>query len=97
MKVCTVGNGKFFIRDHSYRVTVVLLLQTDEHCCNSCEEVREAYSKKGWAISNPDGIDQVHIIGKAIVVFDVGLNHRNKVNLCVIVVALFYHSYTSLH
>ncbi|KAF7829920.1 endoplasmic reticulum-Golgi intermediate compartment protein 3-like isoform X1 [Senna tora] len=31
---------------------------TDEDCCNSCEDVREAYRKKGWAISNPDVIDQ---------------------------------------
>ncbi|BBG95734.1 Endoplasmic reticulum vesicle transporter protein [Prunus dulcis] len=30
----------------------------DEDCCNSCEDVREAYRKKGWAISNPDVIDQ---------------------------------------
>ena len=22
-------------------------------CCSTCEEVREAYRKKGWAISNP--------------------------------------------
>ncbi|KAG0471663.1 hypothetical protein HPP92_016209 [Vanilla planifolia] len=31
---------------------------SDDHCCNSCEEVREAYSKKGWGMSNPDLIDQ---------------------------------------
>ncbi|XP_058096764.1 uncharacterized protein LOC131242253 isoform X3 [Magnolia sinica] len=30
----------------------------DEDCCNSCEEVREAYRKKGWGLSNPDLIDQ---------------------------------------
>ncbi|XP_051139244.1 uncharacterized protein LOC127257024 [Andrographis paniculata] len=30
----------------------------DDDCCNSCEEVREAYRKKGWALSNPDLIDQ---------------------------------------
>jgi hypothetical protein len=34
-------------------------LQSDEECCNSCEEVREAYRKKGWGLSNPDEIDQV--------------------------------------
>ncbi|KAH9611460.1 hypothetical protein KSS87_009110 [Heliosperma pusillum] len=33
--------------------------ETDDHCCNTCEDVREAYTKKGWAISNPDIIDQV--------------------------------------
>ncbi|KAM7253155.1 hypothetical protein ACFE04_025773 [Oxalis oulophora] len=31
---------------------------SDEKCCNSCEEVREAYRKKGWAVTNPDMIDQ---------------------------------------
>ncbi|XP_042056935.1 endoplasmic reticulum-Golgi intermediate compartment protein 3-like [Salvia splendens] len=31
---------------------------SDDDCCNNCEEVREAYSKKGWALSNPDMIDQ---------------------------------------
>ncbi|CAN1236309.1 Endoplasmic reticulum-Golgi intermediate compartment protein 3 [Linum grandiflorum] len=33
--------------------------ESDDHCCNSCEDVREAYRKKGWALSNPDLIDQV--------------------------------------
>ncbi|XP_064954347.1 uncharacterized protein LOC135616776 isoform X2 [Musa acuminata AAA Group] len=31
---------------------------SDEDCCNSCEEVREAYRKKGWGLSNPDLVDQ---------------------------------------
>ncbi|XP_022013047.1 endoplasmic reticulum-Golgi intermediate compartment protein 3 [Helianthus annuus] len=31
---------------------------SDEECCNSCEDVREAYRKKGWALSDPDLIDQ---------------------------------------
>jgi hypothetical protein len=35
-------------------------VQSDEQCCNSCEEVREAYKKKGWALTNPDLIDQVY-------------------------------------
>ncbi|KAF6146446.1 hypothetical protein GIB67_037746 [Kingdonia uniflora] len=30
----------------------------DDDCCNSCEEVRQPYRKKGWALSNPDFIDQ---------------------------------------
>uniref|UniRef100_A0A803LUM3 Uncharacterized protein n=1 Tax=Chenopodium quinoa TaxID=63459 RepID=A0A803LUM3_CHEQI len=32
--------------------------EADDDCCNNCEEVREAYRKKGWAVSNPDLIDQ---------------------------------------
>ncbi|KAJ9545888.1 hypothetical protein OSB04_025595 [Centaurea solstitialis] len=31
---------------------------SDEECCNSCEDVREAYRKKGWSMSDPDSIDQ---------------------------------------
>ncbi|KAK4341441.1 hypothetical protein RND71_039942 [Anisodus tanguticus] len=31
---------------------------SDDHCCNTCEDVREAYRKKGWALTNPDQIDQ---------------------------------------
>lgn len=28
-------------------------------CCNNCDEVREAYVRKGWSFTNPDGIEQV--------------------------------------
>ncbi|KAL3538628.1 hypothetical protein ACH5RR_001994 [Cinchona calisaya] len=31
---------------------------SDDDCCNSCEEVREAYRKKGWGLTNADMIDQ---------------------------------------
>ncbi|GFP82374.1 endoplasmic reticulum-golgi intermediate compartment protein 3 [Phtheirospermum japonicum] len=27
---------------------------SDEECCNSCEEVHEAYRKKGWGLTNTD-------------------------------------------
>ena len=27
-------------------------------CCNTCDDVREAYVRKGWSFSNPDGIEQ---------------------------------------
>lgn len=27
-------------------------------CCNTCDEVREAYVRKGWSFNDPDGIDQ---------------------------------------
>ncbi|XP_077990177.1 endoplasmic reticulum-Golgi intermediate compartment protein 3-like [Glandiceps talaboti] len=30
----------------------------DLSCCNTCEDVREAYRRKGWAFSNPKGIVQ---------------------------------------
>ena len=27
-------------------------------CCNTCEQVREAYRKKGWAFKSGDSIEQ---------------------------------------
>ncbi len=29
-----------------------------DQCCNTCEEVREAYRLKGWSFSSPDDIEQ---------------------------------------
>lgn len=28
-------------------------------CCNTCDEVRQAYVDKGWSFGNPDAIEQV--------------------------------------
>ena len=28
-------------------------------CCNTCEEVRQAYVNRGWSFNNPDAIEQV--------------------------------------
>lgn len=28
-------------------------------CCNTCEDVRQAYVRSGWAFSRPEGIEQV--------------------------------------
>ncbi|XP_075757535.1 endoplasmic reticulum-Golgi intermediate compartment protein 3 isoform X2 [Pelodiscus sinensis] len=30
----------------------------DIRCCNSCDDVREAYRRRGWAFKNPDTIEQ---------------------------------------
>jgi hypothetical protein len=38
---------------------------SDDQCCNSCEDVREAYRQKGWAIGDPEIIDQVFMIRSA--------------------------------
>ncbi|XP_068119766.1 endoplasmic reticulum-Golgi intermediate compartment protein 3 isoform X1 [Hyperolius riggenbachi] len=33
--------------------------ETDDiRCCNSCDDVREAYRRKGWAFKTPDSIEQ---------------------------------------
>lgn len=29
-------------------------------CCNSCDEVRQAYINRGWSFNSPDDISQVH-------------------------------------
>lgn len=28
-------------------------------CCNTCDEVREAYVRRGWSFVNPDAVEQV--------------------------------------
>ncbi len=32
---------------------------SESGCCNTCEEVREAYIKKGWSFNAPDKVAQV--------------------------------------
>ncbi|KAG0477535.1 hypothetical protein HPP92_014376 [Vanilla planifolia] len=32
--------------------------RSDDQCCNSCEEVQEAYRNRGWGLTNVDLIDQ---------------------------------------
>lgn len=31
---------------------------TPNYCCNTCDQVQEVYRKKGWAFTNPEGIEQ---------------------------------------
>lgn len=33
-------------------------LPLSPRCCNTCEDVREAYRRRGWAFKNPDTIEQ---------------------------------------
>lgn len=35
--------------------------EPESGCCNSCEEVRQAYTDMGWSFTNPDGIEQVRM------------------------------------
>lgn len=44
--------------DETYCGTCYGAEASDDDCCNTCEEVREAYRKKGWAMTNFDLIDQ---------------------------------------
>lgn len=33
-------------------------IEPESGCCNSCEEVRQAYTNKGWSFGSPDDIEQ---------------------------------------
>ena len=33
--------------------------EPENGCCNSCEDVRQAYINKGWSFTNPDNVEQV--------------------------------------
>ncbi|KAI0087916.1 Sec1-like protein [Irpex rosettiformis] len=33
-------------------------LEPESGCCNTCEEVRQAYVNRGWSFNNPDAIEQ---------------------------------------
>lgn len=33
-------------------------LTVTDRCCNSCDDVREAYRRRGWALKTPDTIEQ---------------------------------------
>ena len=34
-------------------------LPPESGCCNTCEEVRQAYINRGWSFNTPDAIEQV--------------------------------------
>lgn len=38
--------------------SVSLHLPVTDRCCNSCDDVREAYRRRGWAFKNADTIEQ---------------------------------------
>lgn len=39
-------------------------LEPESGCCNSCEDVRQAYVNRGWSFSNPDAIEQVILLSR---------------------------------
>ena len=41
-------------------------LEPASGCCNTCEEVRQAYVNRGWSFSNPDAIEQVCLFYKVL-------------------------------
>lgn len=36
-------------------------LEPESGCCNTCEEVRQAYVNRGWSFNTPDAIEQVRV------------------------------------
>ncbi|ORY24393.1 ER to Golgi transport-related protein [Naematelia encephala] len=45
-------------RDPNYCGSCYGATPPENGCCNSCEEVREAYVRKGWSFNDPTGIEQ---------------------------------------
>lgn len=42
-------------------------LEPEGGCCNTCEDVRQAYVNRGWSFNNPDAIEQVRQPPKSVV------------------------------
>lgn len=51
-------HGREFEANETYCGSCYGAEEKDHECCNTCEEVREAYRKRGWAFSTPDSIAQ---------------------------------------
>nr|GAT60167.1 predicted protein [Mycena chlorophos] len=45
-------------RDPDYCGSCYGGLEPEGGCCNSCEDVRQAYVNRGWSFANPDAIEQ---------------------------------------
>lgn len=45
-----------------FRGGILILLFVLYRCCNTCEDVREAYRRKGWALSSIDDVKQVILL-----------------------------------
>ena len=37
-------------------------IEPESGCCNTCEEVRQAYVNRGWSFNRPEAIEQVSIL-----------------------------------
>ena len=48
-------------RQNGYRGSCYGGLPPESDCCNTCEDVRQAYVNRGWSFSNPDAVEQVCI------------------------------------
>lgn len=36
-------------------------IEPEGGCCNTCDEVRQAYVNRGWSFNSPDAIEQVRL------------------------------------
>ena len=50
-------------------------------CCDSCEDVKRAYQRKGWHLENPDAIVQVRVNRMNCSLHKLPLAHRLIVNI----------------
>lgn len=37
-------------------------VEPESGCCNTCDEVRQAYVSRGWSFSSPDSVEQVRLL-----------------------------------
>ncbi len=37
-------------------------VEPESGCCNTCDEVRQAYVNRGWSFNRPDSIEQVGVL-----------------------------------
>lgn len=42
-------------------------LEPESGCCNTCEEVRQAYVNRGWSFADPDAIEQVRHVSYRLI------------------------------
>jgi len=49
-------------KDETYCGSCYGGVEPENGCCNTCDEVRQAYVNRGWSFSNPDAVDQVRLL-----------------------------------
>lgn len=52
------SSGRALLRSPGHRGCALIPSCLLNRCCNTCEDVREAYRRRGWAFKNPDTIEQ---------------------------------------
>ncbi|GBG61025.1 hypothetical protein CBR_g18620 [Chara braunii] len=51
-------HGREFLPNETYCGSCYGAEESSDQCCNTCDAVREAYRKRGWAFAQPELVDQ---------------------------------------